>query len=686
MSTFTWTGSSNQTITAASGDIINISGIAAAALKLSASAGQITLAGANGTLTILSSAIATLADLNKFTVSFADKSILGVLVDGYFGLGSDGSDQFIGDAASNEIHGGNGDDVLIGEGGNDYIYGNGGNDRLEGGSGGNKLVGGDGNDHYVIRSRYDRVYEHSGKDTGIIYANWFKTENDVEEWAWAPGVQKLPYWIDALTHGDAGGLGAALGEGQIVRYHFPQKLPAFFSAEDANGFTPFNADQIAYAKKAMDYISSIIGVTFLEVGVDLAGEPFTVLIANNDQEKSGGYAYELLEGRPSAIMIDNGYANQHPSENNGRNLYYVLMHEIGHVLGLKHPFQVNSIDGQTESPPYLPGSENNDRHTVMSYTSLDPGRGMRYSPLDIAALQYIYGPSKSLAPEDTTWTLSASSSNMIGDGGGTDTLSGAGITQAITAFLEPGYWGHIGEKASTITSAGQLVINFGSDIENLLGGLADDRLTGNALANRIDGGEGNDLLAGLAGNDTLDGGSGRDSALFAGQSGGFTITRDGAKVSVADSSGALGTDVLSNIERIVFDDRARAYDVDGNGGKLYRLYQASFDRVPDTAGIGYWLAQLDGGTPLNAIAGGFIGSNEFIALYGAEPTPEAYIARLYNNVLHRPYEQAGFDYWLDAMKTHGLTRENVLLSFTDSPENIARVNPTILDGFWYQPA
>jgi Ca2+-binding RTX toxin-like protein len=47
-------------------------------------------------------------------------------------------------------------------------------------------------------------------------------------------------------------------------------------------------------------------------------------------------------------------------------------------------------------------------------------------------------------------------------------------------------------------------------IENAIGGLANDTLTGNALANRLEGGEGNDSLNGGAGADILLGGVGND--------------------------------------------------------------------------------------------------------------------------------------------------------------------------------
>lgn len=52
--------------------------------------------------------------------------------------------------------------------------------------------------------------------------------------------------------------------------------------------------------------------------------------------------------------------------------------------------------------------------------------------------------------------------------------------------------------------------NFFSDIENVIGGAGDDRITGSAANNRLEGAGGNDQLFGLAGNDTLLGGAGED--------------------------------------------------------------------------------------------------------------------------------------------------------------------------------
>ncbi|MEY4984546.1 MAG: hypothetical protein RIR62_2812 [Pseudomonadota bacterium] len=49
-----------------------------------------------------------------------------------------------------------------------------------------------------------------------------------------------------------------------------------------------------------------------------------------------------------------------------------------------------------------------------------------------------------------------------------------------------------------------------TNVENILGGVSNDRLSGNAGANRLEGGRGADTLFARAGNDTITGGGGRD--------------------------------------------------------------------------------------------------------------------------------------------------------------------------------
>ena len=115
--------------------------------------------------------------------------------------------------------------------------------------------------------------------------------------------------------------------------------------------------------------------------------------------------------------------------------------------------------------------------------------------------------------------------------------------------------------------------------------------TGNALDNTLVGNAGANRLTGGAGNDTLDGGAGLDTAVFSGSKAGYTLTRTSSGMTAA--SAADGTDALINIERLQFTDKTLAFDLDGNAGQAYRLYQAAFDRVPDQGGLGYWIDEMD---------------------------------------------------------------------------------------------
>ena len=194
----------------------------------------------------------------------------------------------------------------------------------------------------------------------------------------------------------------------------------------------------------------------------------------------------------------------------------------------------------------------------------------------------------------------------------------------------------------------------------------------------------NDTLTGTSGNNAIDGLGGTDTVVYAGPRSNFTVTREVLGVSVDDKTGANGLDTLINVERIKFDDVSLGLDINGTGGQAYRLYQAAFDRQPDLAGLGYWMKSMDGGMTVNQAAAGFMGSAEFAALYGADPTDTAFVTRLYANVLHRPYEQAGFDFWMHSLAV-GQPRAEVLGAFSESTENQAQVIGSIQNGFAFIP-
>lgn len=194
----------------------------------------------------------------------------------------------------------------------------------------------------------------------------------------------------------------------------------------------------------------------------------------------------------------------------------------------------------------------------------------------------------------------------------------------------------------------------------------------------ISGTSGNDKLAGGISADTIDGGPGFDSVVYQCNRSSFTIVRTAAGWKV--ESTAEGADIISNVERIQFGNETLALDISGNAGQAYRLYQAAFNRVPDNGGLKFWIRTMDAGTKLKDVAAGFVISPEFQSLYGSNPTNEQFVVKLYNNVLHRDPDAVGKAYWLDLLDRGQMSKADVLMQFSESPENQAAVIGAILYG------
>lgn len=181
----------------------------------------------------------------------------------------------------------------------------------------------------------------------------------------------------------------------------------------------------------------------------------------------------------------------------------------------------------------------------------------------------------------------------------------------------------------------------------------------------------------------INGGAGVDTLQVSGHATDYTVTATSAGFTLTNNVDHT-VNTLVSVERLQFTDKAVALDISGNGGEVYRLYQAAFNRVPDKAGLGFWMSAMDAGKSLADVASGFVGSDEFHKLYGNNPTNVDLVNAMYQNVLHRAPEKAGLDFWVGAMAS-GETPAQLLASFSESTENINNMAKIIGQGFDYTP-
>lgn len=243
------------------------------------------------------------------------------------------------------------------------------------------------------------------------------------------------------------------------------------------------------------------------------------------------------------------------------------------------------------------------------------------------------------------------------------------------------FW--VGALASGAASRERVLADFSESAENKA------QLSG-ALANGIEynpmvsGKTGNDVFKAMLGSQNYDGGAGIDTLVYEGGRNDFTLERGATGITVSERVGG-SVDTLVSVERITFADASVALDIDGHAGQAYRLYQAALNRTPDKAGLGSWMNSLDHGTSLAEVARGFMDSAEFARLYGSSTTDAQFVDLLYNNVLHRPGDAEGRQFWIDALSVHHAPREQVLVSFSESPENQAQVIGAIQHGIEFTP-
>jgi serralysin len=222
------------------------------------------------------------------------------------------------------------------------------------------------------------------------------------------------------------------------------------------GQEAFTLTQQVATRTAFDYISKLTGIQFVEAvngtdaqihlcNTDLQGATVTGLCSWHSSYTYSGTNLVGYEADAYVYLDNVEWFSQNRNLTPGGYGYETLLHELGHALGLKHPFD-DSI--------HLPSSQDNTNNTLMSYTSTG-GPHSTYGQYDIAALKWLYGTDGlggALGINSTTGaryitgtsgadTLTGTAANdtLEGDGGNDMIDGGSGTDTAVFRGVRSNY-------------------------------------------------------------------------------------------------------------------------------------------------------------------------------------------------------------------------------------------------------
>jgi serralysin len=313
------------------------------------------------------------------------------------------------------------------------------------------------------------------------------------------------------------------------------------------------------------------------------------LLASLGYSRNSG---EFPVPRPEGDIVFDPSVSLFSSLAAGSSGFEVLLHEIGHALGLKHP----EDDGGNGRP--ITDARTGGQTLMQDDVAFDLPVAATPMLYDILTIQHIYGASLSYHTGDDSYALANAHWAAIWDAGGIDTIDATSWpgTEGVAIDLRAGRSSGVREGEKTTAIA------YGVTIENAVGTASNDLLLGNGAANDLKGGAGDDSLDGGGGVDTMTGGAG-DDVFHANHTGDVVLEAagEGDDRVIASTTFVLGAGIerleLAGDRNVHATGNAEHNSITGNAGANRLAGGAGIDYLAGGAGNDVYVLEDEGALP-----------------------------------------------------------------------------------------
>jgi len=427
--------------------------------------------------------------------------------------GDAGDDTLEGDAGSDSLLGGAGDDSVVGGGDDDTLYGDDGNDTLEGGDGNDTSYDSNrdtGDDSIDMGAGDDTVYDAQGDNT-ILGGDgndrlWYVSGENIDGGTGDDSIGFYNYHNDAVN---ARNVTIEGGEGDDLIQDY--------------GSYDYNNGNLSYDLRGGAGNDTVRGTSYGDT-IDGGADDDSLAGNNGDDTIFGGTGDDLLEG------------------NNGNDS---LLGGDGDDIFHQNAYSGtgdDTIDGGADTS----GSGSDGDVAVYrgnrgDYSIVGTATGLQVINLTSNGdgTDVVYNVERLRFADGDVVVANGLTGSLVTGSPGDDSLVGTILNDTIE-----GYAGN----DTIVALAGEDDIDAGD---------GDDSIDAGEQNDSVDAGAGDDTILGGGGDDSIDGGTGTDTAVFSGDLADYTITGDGSASTV---TGPDGTDVLTNVRVLQFDDQSYAFN------------------------------------------------------------------------------------------------------------------------------